>query len=570
MKKTLLIASLAIFSCAYSEAQWTFGTYDIYPGTQPSTPRGLRGCNNLLFCNADDGVHGVEPWVSDGTPSGTKLLMDINAGPTTSLPTGFTAYKGLTYFAASNGNDGMELWVTDGTTAGTHEFADINPGPGSSNPAYMTIWNNKLFFQASDGVTGLELWVTDGTAAGTVLVKDINTGTANSRPCKMMPLPNGLFFAADDGPDGYEPWISDGTAAGTRLIKDICPGSPNGIGASQPVPQTVVDGIAWYLDGPILYNNKVYFSGNSGSGSASGELWVSDGTSSGTHYVPASLTDAMGPREFAVYNGKLYFRAFNNNGNIFIQNYELWTTDGTAAGTQMVAEIGPGDLPGTPAGLTVCYDKLYFSANDSVHGIELWSSDGTAAGTKLVNDWNPGTKGSSIYTIINYDGKLYYAPTDTGVINPWVLAMCDSLGNVYTVHPNGSVPSSGSLLLTEPFMVANNSLFYTPRYDTTNFELWWITDTSVHHNPNSIKPIGTSHFMVSPNPTTGIVTVTLASNYPNAVVTIRDITGKTLSKQNVDNNTKTVTMDIGEMPAGTYLISLQHGDMIETKKLILQ
>ncbi|MGN6476719.1 MAG: ELWxxDGT repeat protein, partial [Flavipsychrobacter sp.] len=383
----------------------------------------------------------------------------------------------------------------------------------------------------------------------------------------------GIFFSANDGPDGYEPWISDGTTAGTHLIKDINPGSPNGLpGVTQPPPNTVVDGVASYYDGPILYNNKVYFQGRSGSGTGAGELWVSDGTAAGTHYVPQTFQDALGPSEFAVYNGKLYFQAFKFDANNFLYpNYELWCTDGTATGTQLVKEIGPGpSWPGTPANLTVCYGKLYFSANDSVHGKELWSSDGTVAGTNLVNDWNPGLKGSSIYTIINYDGKLYYAPTDTGVINPWVLAMCDSLGNVSTVHPNGSVPSSGSLLLTEPFMVAGNSLFYTPTYDTTGFELWWITDTSVHHNPNNIKQIDAPHFTVSPNPTSGLVTVALTTNFPNALLTLRDITGKIVSKQMVSGNTKTIVMDIGKMPAGTYLVSLQHDNMIATKKIILQ
>jgi len=34
--------------------------------------------------------------------------------------------------------------------------------------------------------------------------------------------------------------------------------------------------------------------------------------------------------------------------------------------------------------------KLYFNANDGVHGRELWATDGTEAGTQLVKDISPG------------------------------------------------------------------------------------------------------------------------------------------------------------------------------------
>ena len=68
---------------------------------------------------------------------------------------------------------------------------------------------------------------------------------------------------------------------------------------------------------------------------------------------------------FAEYNGKVYFTA--NNG---IHGQEPWVTDGTASGTNMLANIDGGSTH-YPRNLTVMNDKLYFIANDA-NGYEIF------------------------------------------------------------------------------------------------------------------------------------------------------------------------------------------------------
>ncbi len=81
-----------------------------------------------------------------------------------------------------------------------------------------------------------------------------------------------------------------------------------------------------------------------------------------------------GPQLLTNVNGTLFFSAYDpGNG------YELWKSNGTAAGTTLVKDIYPASSS-TPTRLTDVNGTLFFSAGDATNGWELWKSDGTAAG----------------------------------------------------------------------------------------------------------------------------------------------------------------------------------------------
>jgi ELWxxDGT repeat protein len=115
---------------------------------------------------------------------------------------------------------------------------------------------------------------------------------------------------------------------------------------------------------------------------------------------------------FTVFNNKLYFRANDGvNGN------ELWVSDGTESGTQLVKNIRVNDLDfpfdgSRPDDFIVLNNKLYFAADDGVNGRELWISDGTTAGTQLVADINPG--GSSYADNFTVVGDELFFIADNG------------------------------------------------------------------------------------------------------------------------------------------------------------
>ncbi len=142
------------------------------------------------------------------------------------------------------------------------------------------------------------------------------------------------------------------------------------------------------------------------------ELWTSDGTSAGTKLV-RNLDASSGhsfPKDLTNVGGTLFFRAnLTPNPN----NYELWKSDGTRDGTVPCCKRDPCDSPGAnPRELTNVAGTLFFRANDGSTGYELWKSDGTTAGTVQVKDIFPGAGPSTPRYLANINGLLYFTAND--------------------------------------------------------------------------------------------------------------------------------------------------------------
>jgi ELWxxDGT repeat protein len=145
-------------------------------------------------------------------PSSATLLQDINPSGPGSRPYDFTSVGSVTFFGANDGLHGVELWKTNGTSAGTVLVQDIDPGPTGSNLGYLTNVNGTLYFSANDGTHGDELWKSNGTSAGTVLVQDIYPGSQSSNPSDLTNVNGTLYFSANDATNGDELWKSNGRA----------------------------------------------------------------------------------------------------------------------------------------------------------------------------------------------------------------------------------------------------------------------------------------------------------------------------------------------------------------------
>jgi ELWxxDGT repeat protein len=67
-----------------------------------------------------------------------------------------------------------------------------------------------------------------------------------------------------------------------------------------------------------------------------------------------------------------------------VHGRELWRSDGTKVGTYMVLDLREGDLGSNPVLFAVIRGQVFFGARDGRHGNALWVSDGSASGTRRV------------------------------------------------------------------------------------------------------------------------------------------------------------------------------------------
>src|SRR5206468_2790908 len=105
-------------------------------------------------------------------------------------------------------------------------------------------------------------------------------------------------------------------------------------------------------------------------------------------FSPITLTDPS--RDQVLAGNTLYFHGTDDT-----HGAELWKTDGTAAGTVMVADVCPGLCSSAPSYFATNGTRVFFTANDGVHGEEPWITDGTPGGTHMLADLEPGSGGSS-------------------------------------------------------------------------------------------------------------------------------------------------------------------------------
>ncbi|HEY6141303.1 MAG TPA: ELWxxDGT repeat protein [Thermoanaerobaculia bacterium] len=497
---------------------------DSVPGAASGSPSALTVSGGKLFFAAGSDT---EPaiWVSDGTAAGTRRLHASEglAGGLSSDKTVLPLWPagGKVYFDGFTPLTGGEPWVSDGTEAGTRMIANLAAdGVPSSSPFMLTPAGNVLLFYATEGIVAGEksLWRTDGTGAGTFKLRD----SGQQPPALFAAGPVALWnepLEKMSMSDGTSVQLADSFLSRFGVTKD------NSFFLFGDTLFSVIDGALWKttaaLNAPAVNlgggtggrgfidaggGRWMYLGHDPRSPFLSG-LWTTDGTPAGTHAVIPELGDGGAvPTALAKAEGTVFFtrtlpifpsgseptKLWKSDGTFdgttvvaelpgeatsiaaagrrafFIVKNSLWTSDGTAAGTVALTgvKVSPNasitlvpagnrvvfetesdtpngrelwDSDGTPEGTKllmkipaivappVAIDGIaYFEGFDDAHGYELWTTDGTAEGTKLLADINPGSASSHPGSFTKAGNTVYFAATtDVTGTELWALPLTE-------------------------------------------------------------------------------------------------------------------------------------------------
>lgn len=420
------------------------------PNSFPPKITGIYYLQHAVTFIATTEETGYELWITDGTSGGTSLLMDIAPGATSGIRSErpvFTAH-GILYFRGGSDDSHNQVWRTDGTETGTYpilsfeeseivntDWSISNSRSGGGAAAYFFInLSSELSFWFSDGINdaielpslsevfaptsqqyvyatsdydflffreqgsseekiwSLErttgelkellpasnlspigvvndqflfewesddfignLFASDGTLAGTgslgVLFYD---GTSLPyQKDQLFELGDTTYFFVSDTIHGQSLYQTDGTNSGTTFALDLY---PHNLGAD---PQNLIAAAGF-----LFFTRQ-------------GELWSTDGTLAGTKHLDAAVNTGASRYYLGQYLGKLFFVG---------TDYSIWCSDGSKAGTEQVSP--PGLFEISPIYTIGSY--VYFRAYTQANGLELWRTDGTLSGTEIVFESRPG------------------------------------------------------------------------------------------------------------------------------------------------------------------------------------
>jgi ELWxxDGT repeat protein len=290
---------------------------------------------------------------------------------------------------------GQQIWESDGTVTGTRLLVDLDPAWNSFCPSavvcpfdlpYQIVPSDDLVYFSGKlpGEFYPDVFSVDRATGESDQVSDLPDRTI----VDLVTLPGGgvAYLAVELGLfpiDAYfEAWVYQG-GENRRLL------------SFYPISEENVDYLHVVGDRLLILVRDP----------PQDQLWSWQPGDASPQRIANFYFDGERPadRNWPVVDGRLYFPA-----TTVIGDTELWSTDGTAEGTRRVADVNPGSVGSNPHDFLALPDgRIVFSAFHRLHGDELFVTDGTAEGTVLLADIAPEYESSKPSDPLLHGNRLF-------------------------------------------------------------------------------------------------------------------------------------------------------------------
>lgn len=287
-------------------------------------------------------------------------------------------------------------FVTDGSEEGTYTIDDYY----IATEKFETLASDpdQLFFYGRDSIVGNALYVTSAPDFQFTRYLDLFPHTLGSRLFLLDVINNQLAVSYDTRNDhqnllSRNIWLSDGLTNGSFKETNL-----------------------------VVYNFQVLKETNQGFFSRDNlsKLFYTDHTSLESHLVSENtIMNISSPGSvIQEYNDRCWFFEYNGDSGT-----DLVSVD--KAGQDLRIEVPSGmgndsvDLYASNYFNFIPFNgELYFTSGTEEYGLELWKSDGTVEGTQLVQDLLPGPEGSYPVSFKVVGNKLFFTTSPKSL---WVL-----------------------------------------------------------------------------------------------------------------------------------------------------
>ena len=206
--------------------------------------------------------------------------------------------------------------------------------------------------------------------------------------------------------------------------------------------------------------------------------------------------------------------------------------------------------------LTGAGSSIFFTAYDSEHGYELWKSNGTSKGTQLVLDITPGFDGSyGISNLVGANNQIYFL--NNGSL--WVSG--GTANNTNPVNDKGL----NNVCCFSNMMMVGNKLAFTGYSFPYGSELWMgsvncrTTSDDDNSTLNMLTPTEEldGSTAIYPNPANNLLTVRVSSSVESKVtITIMDVKGTPVFSKTLGSGETTTQFNVAGLPSGVYFVKI--------------